>query len=116
MNVITLEPIRRAASEPSGKSIEKARLEVSKLCQATSVARLDAFGSAAAGAMSPDSEFKLLVKFDESAADLFNQYFDLKEGLESIFDRDVVLVMDSAIKTDSLRQFVDQTKRNLYGS
>ena len=115
MKVATLG-IVEAPSKPVNNSIEKARLEVSKLCETTNVARLDIFGSADVGLTDSDSEFKLLVKFGASESDLFDQYFDLKEGLESIFDRDVVLVMDSAIKTDSLRQFVNQTKRNIYGS
>ena len=107
--------LERSPSNYIGKSIEEARLDVSQLCETTNVASLDIFGSTDASLTDPDSEFKLLVKFDDSASDLFRHYFDLKEGLESIFGRDVVLVMESAVKTDSLKQFVDRTKRKVYG-
>lgn len=94
------------------------RAELATLCQRYGVSRLDLFGSAAAGADRPSlSDLDFLVEFDApSSANYADNYFDLKEALERLFDRPVDLVVASAIKNPYFRESVEQGKLAIYAA
>jgi len=46
--------------------------------------------------------------------DLFNKYFELKEQLEEVFERDIDLVVDKKFKNPIFRESVDRTRTVIY--
>ena len=62
---------------------------INELCQRLRIKNLDIFGSAATDDIGPGSDVDVLVRFDRDGTDLFDRYFELKEGLEQLFERDV---------------------------
>jgi uncharacterized protein len=67
--------------------IDQRRREVAELCRRTGARRLEAFGSVTRADFDPvTSDFDFLVELDEMPpADYALAYFNLKEGLESLF-------------------------------
>jgi uncharacterized protein len=89
---------------------------IRNLCLKYKVATLFVFGSAITNRFKKDSDIDLLVDFKD--VDLYNyanNYFDLKDALESIFHRNVDLLEDKAIKNPYLRQSIDSSKQLIYG-
>jgi len=89
---------------------------IRNLCLKYKVATLFVFGSVLTNRFKKDSDIDLLVDFKD--VDLYNyadNYFDLKDALESIFHRNVDLLEDKAIKNPYLRQSIDSSKQLIYG-
>jgi predicted nucleotidyltransferase len=62
---------------------------LTELCHSLSVRRIELVGSAAREDFHPESsDIDVLIEFEGNHA-LFDRYFDLKFGLESIFGRKV---------------------------
>jgi predicted nucleotidyltransferase len=73
----------------------KLKPEVERVCRLLPVKRLGFFGFALTRSFAPDSDVDVLVVFDaDESIDLFDKYFELKERLESIFEREADLVVD----------------------
>ena len=86
------------------------------LCSKHKVSRLFVFGSVLTKKFKKSSDIDLLVDFKD--VDLYSyadNYFDLKDALEKIFQRDVDLLEDKAIKNPYLRQSIDSSKQLIYG-
>lgn len=92
--------------------------DLESLCRRYRVLRLDLFGSAAVGARhSTGSDLDFLVEFQElPVGDYADAYFGLLEALEQLFQTQVDLVVDSAIKNPYFRQSVEETKEPLYAA
>ena len=89
---------------------------VRMLCKLHKVQRLFVFGSVLSGRFQKDSDIDLIVDFQ--GVDLYDyadNYFDLKESLENLFQREVDLLEDKAIKNPYLRQSIDSSKVLVYG-
>jgi len=85
-----------------------------KLCHTLSVKRLDLVGSAARDDFHPDSsDIDVLIEFEGSDA-LFDRYFELKFGLESLFGREVDVIQSGAIKNPHLRTSLEQDRIAVY--
>jgi predicted nucleotidyltransferase len=96
-------------------NVEKIKPEVERICQALPVKRLGLFGSALTSDFSPSSDVDVLVIFDsDENIDLFDKYFELKEQLEKVFDRDVDLVVDKKFRNPVLRESIDRTRTVIY--
>ncbi len=98
--------------------VEDRRHAIEGLCQRFKVRRLELFGSAAGEGFKPESsDLDFLVEFQElrenEHADI---YFGLLEELRSLFQREVDLVILSAIKNPYLRQGIDQSRTLLYAA
>ena len=93
-----------------------AQTDIWELCEKAGVARLDLFGFVASGLAGPDSEVDILVRFDDCSDNLFSRYFDLKEGLERILERSVVLVEERAVKNPYRKKAIDRDRRKIYAS
>jgi len=79
------------------------------------VKRLGLFGSVLSQNFSRSSDIDVLVIFDTSEnIDLFNKYFELKEQLEEVFERDIDLVVDKKFKNPIFRESVDRTRTVIY--
>ncbi|MFH1613663.1 MAG: nucleotidyltransferase domain-containing protein [Planctomycetota bacterium] len=95
--------------------IEKIKPEIKRICQRLPVKRLGLFGSALSQNFSRDSDVDVLVIFDSGEnIDLFDKYFELKEQLEEIFNREVDLVVDKKFKNPVLRESIERTRTIIY--
>lgn len=99
--------------------VEDRKVEVAAICQRYGVERLDLFGSAAGeGFDLGRSDLDFVVTFERrDPQNLFDRYFGLKEDLESLFDREVDLVMEGALRKDQrFAEGVEETRVALYAA
>lgn len=90
------------------------RSQVIELCQSLSVRRLELVGSAAREDFDPESsDIDVLIEFKGNHA-LFDRYFDLKYGLESIFGRKVDVIQSGAAKNPHLRASLEHDRIAIY--
>ncbi len=93
----------------------KLKPEIDRVCQLFPIKRLGLFGSALTQDFGLESDVDVLVLFDsEENIDLFDKYFDLKEQLEAIFEREVDLVIDKSFRNPVFREAVEKTKTIIY--
>lgn len=97
-------------------NIDPLKPAISRLCSRLQVKTLDVFGSATTDRLRPDSDVDILVVFEPNGKDLFDRYFDLKEGLEQILNRNVDLVTAASVKNPYFKQQIEQTKKNVYAA
>ena len=111
-----MQPEQRDASGSIGMiDIEKIKPEVERICRSLPVKRLGLFGSVLGQSFSQDSDVDVLVIFDSGDdIDLFDNYFELKEQLEKIFQREVDLVVDKKFRNPVLRESIDRTRVVIY--
>ncbi|MFZ4725428.1 MAG: nucleotidyltransferase family protein [Paludibacter sp.] len=94
------------------KNIDK----INSLCKEYSVKQLFVFGSVLTSKFNKKSDIDIIVDFED--IDLYkyaDNYFDLKTALENVFNRDVDLLEEKAIKNPYLKQSIDSTKQLIYG-
>ncbi len=87
------------------------------LCDKHKVSNLFVFGSILTNSFSKDSDVDFVVDF--SGVDLYDyadNYFDFKDSLEALLKRRVDLLEEKAIKNPYLKNSIDSTKRQVYGS
>jgi predicted nucleotidyltransferase len=90
--------------------------KVISLCEKHKVKRLYAFGSVITDRFSNQSDIDLVVDFKEiDLIDYADNYFDLQDSLEDIFERKVDLLEDKAIRNPILRKNIDDSKQLIYG-
>ena len=97
-------------------NIEGTTTSINELCKRLRIRKLDIFGSAATDDFGPDSDVDVLARFDRDGTDLFDRYFELKEGLQELFGRDVDVVLEESIKNPYFRQSVERSRRNIYAA
>ena len=92
--------------------------QIAEICRRHHVKRLDVFGSAAVGDFKPDqSDIDFIVEFgDAPRKPWYGNHIDLKEDLQSLFNREVDLVDDTAIKNPYFRKSVDETREQIYAA
>lgn len=90
---------------------------IAALCRRFGVHRLDLFGSAARDASMAPGDFDFLVEFDpQPSGGYADAYFGLLEGLQSLLQAPVDLVVDSAIRNPYFRASVDRDRAQLYAA
>lgn len=94
--------------------IKKYRDDIETLCHDLSLARLDLIGSAARADFNEMSDIDVLVTFDGNES-LFDRYFALKERLEEIFERDVDVIEERAIRNPYFRASIERDRVRIYG-
>lgn len=95
--------------------LEKIKPEIKKVCQQLPVKRLGLFGSALTDSFSPSSDVDVLVLFDsDEDIDLFSKYFELKEQLEKILNREVDLIVDKRFRNPVFREVIEKTRTVIY--
>jgi predicted nucleotidyltransferase len=94
------------------------RADLEALCRQFGVRRLEVFGSAATGGFREgDSDLDFLVEFQKPAEPgIADRFFGLLEALQTLFGRQVDLVVDPAITNPYFRLSVDGTKALLYAA
>jgi hypothetical protein len=98
--------------------IEQHRTELASVCQRFGVRKLDLFGSALREDFSSaHSDLDFVVQFrptgtTQGSAD---RYFGLLESLEMLFQRQVDLLQDHAIRNPYLRRTIEENRLTVYG-
>ena len=97
---------------------DRERQKVRELCLRYGVERLDLFGSATERHFDPErSDLDFVVLFrDRDEQGLFDRYFGLKEDLGRLFDREVDVLMDGAIKNPYFKRNVNESRTPLYAA
>ena len=96
-------------------NLNKLKPEIENVCRALPVKRLGLFGSVLTKDLTPESDVDVLVVFDsDENIDLFDKYFELKEELTRIFNREIDLVVDKPFKNPIFRESVDKTRTIIY--
>ena len=94
---------------------EKYKSEIERVCRSLPVKRLGFFGSALTPDFKSDSDIDVLVVFDSNEkVDLFEKYFDLKEQLTKIFNRNIDLVIDKPFRNPIFRESREKTRTIIY--
>ena len=97
-------------------NVDRIKPAIKNLCTRLRVKRLDVFGSATTDRFAPDSDVDVLVVFKQDGNGLFDRYFDLKEGLEQILNRNVDLVTEASVKNPYFKQEIERTRTNVYAA
>ena len=96
--------------------IEQNIENLKKLCDRYNVFQLYIFGSVLNDQFNAESDIDFLVTFHDLEVDLYaDNYFDFKFSLEDLFNRQIDLLEDKAIKNPFLKKSIDSTKQLIYG-
>jgi predicted nucleotidyltransferase len=96
--------------------IEQHAHELIALCRRTRARRLDVFGSAVRDDFDPaTSDLDFLVAFDDLPPSQYaDAYFELKESLESLFERPVDLLTEANLQNPWFRERVYAERQRVY--
>jgi len=90
--------------------------QVNQLCKQYRVKSLYIFGSAITDKFNSGSDVDLLVDFESiDSAEYADNYFDLKFSLEDLFNREVDLLEEKAVRNPFVRQSIESHKQLVYG-
>jgi predicted nucleotidyltransferase len=96
--------------------VEQNITTVSDLCKQHKVENMYLFGSILTNNFSSESDIDLLVNFgDVNLYHYFDNYMELKGGLEQLFNRPVDLVEEKTVKNPILRRSIERNKKLIYG-
>ena len=96
--------------------VERNIATVSDLCKQHKVKNMYLFGSILTNKFSPESDIDLLVNFgDVNLYHYFDNYMELKDGLEQLFNRPVDLLEEQTVKNPVLRRSIERNKKLIYG-
>ena len=96
----------------SEKNIDR----IKKLCEKYKVRTFSAFGSVVRDDYSEDSDIDFVVDFEETDPFKYTDlYFQLKENLENLLQRQIDLIEERGIKNQFFRKELDSTKVLIYG-
>lgn len=96
--------------------IEKHLDSLTQLCNTYNVDKMYLFGSAVNSTFDAKSDIDFLVKFKAiDLAKYFDNYMDFKKKLQNLFNRDVDLVEEQALKNPILKKSIDRSKKLVYG-
>lgn len=89
---------------------------IKELCLKHKVLRLFAFGSVLKDSFNKESDIDFVVDFQAfDLNDYADNYYDLKEQLELVFNRPVDLLEEKGIRNPYLRNQIDLEKKLVYG-
>ncbi|HSV98971.1 MAG TPA: hypothetical protein VLI39_02285 [Sedimentisphaerales bacterium] len=94
--------------------VEPLKPRIVEICRHARVSRLDLIGPAARGDCPDENEVDVLVRFTHDGGEIFNRFFDLKEGLEEVFGRAVDVTVEETVKSPVLWESIEQSRRNIY--
>lgn len=90
--------------------------EIRQLCSNYRVKQLYALGSVINKNFNEQSDIDLLVNFESlDVSEYADNYYDFKFSLEKIFNRQVDLIEDKAIKNPFFRQNINNKRKLIYG-
>ncbi len=97
------------------KLIDSNKDKLFELCENHKVKELYLFGSVLTDKFKESSDIDMLIQFYQvDLMEYFDNYMDLKEKLEQLFERPVDLVENQAIRNPIFRRVVDREKQLVY--
>lgn len=97
--------------------IENNKLELQRLCERYDIKTMYVFGSATTSEFNDTSDIDILISFKEIPFDKYtDNYFELHEKLEKLFNRRVDLLTERSLSNPYFIQSVEQTKQLLYAA
>jgi uncharacterized protein len=98
------------------KLIDENKQRLNAICEQHSVAKLYLFGSILTNKFNAKSDIDMLIQFASiDVKDYFDNYMNFKESLEKLFNREIDLIENQAIKNPIFRKIVDREKQLIYG-
>jgi len=89
---------------------------IKAICIDYNVEELFVFGSVVTNQFNDESDIDLLIKFKPmEPADYADNYFEIADRFEEIFQRPIDLVTVKSLKNPFLIDSIDKTKAQLYG-
>lgn len=99
------------------KNLEKYRDDLMNLCEKYQVKYMFAFGSVLRDDFNEDSDIDLLITFEDIPFEQYtDNYFDLHEELQRLFNRKVDLVTTRSLQNPVFIEYVDKTKQLVYAA
>ena len=96
----------------SKKNIE----QIKHLCNEYKVKKCSVFGSVLTDDFSSNSDIDFVVDFDENDPIKYTDlYFQLKDKLEQILERQIDLIEERGIKNPFFKKEIDKSKVVIYG-
>ena len=90
--------------------------KIKTLCAKHKVNKLFVFGSVLKDTFTNESDIDFVVDFEKlDLCDYADNYFDLKDQLESIFNRPVDLLEEKGIRNPYFRKQIENEKHLIYG-
>jgi predicted nucleotidyltransferase len=97
------------------KLIDDNKEKLIELCDRYKVKELYLFGSILTERFIDSSDIDVLVQFSDIELEkYFDNYMDFKEQLELLFEREIDLVENQAIRNPIFRRVVDREKKLVY--
>jgi uncharacterized protein len=97
------------------KEINKHIEQIADLCISNKVISLFAFGSVINDALDSDSDVDLVVSIDDQDPFAYtDHYFNLKFGLQDLFNREIDLLEEKTINNPFLKQEIEKKKVLVY--
>ena len=96
--------------------VEKNIDRLKSLCKKYKVTELYVFGSVLNNHFSSESDIDFIVSFDEIELEKYaDNYFDFKFSLEDLFNRNIDLLEEKAIKNPFFKDSINNSKQLIYG-
>lgn len=97
------------------KLLEENKDKLMELCDSHNVKKLYLFGSIITDRFIDSSDVDFLVQFNDIVLEKYlDNYLDFKEQLELLFNRQVDLIENQAIRNPIFRRVVDREKQLVY--
>ena len=97
--------------------IENYKHELQRLCERYDIKTMYVFGSAASSDFNESSDIDILISFKEIPFEKYtDNYFELHEKLEQLFNRKVDLLTERSLSNPYFIRSVEKTKQLLYAA
>ena len=97
--------------------IENNKFDLQRLCEKYDVKSMYLFGSATSEEFNDSSDIDILISFKEISFEKYtDNYFELHEALEKLFERKVDLLTEQSLSNPYFIQSIEQTKQLLYAA
>lgn len=97
--------------------IENNKKELHQLCKKYDIKTMHVFGSATTSEFNNSSDIDILISFKELDFEKYtDNYFELHEKLQNLFDRKVDLITERSLSNPYFIQSIEKTKQLLYAA
>ena len=97
--------------------IDKNKARMQELCKKYNVKNMYVFGSATSDEFNDSSDIDILISFQQIPYDKYtDNYFELHEELEKLFNRKVDLVTERSLSNPFFKESVEVYKQLLYAA
>ena len=97
-------------------AINQYKEKIKAICDSLSIKRLDMVGSATREDFDTErSDIDVLVEF-EGTENIFSRYFELKEKLETLLQKQVDVIQQGAVKNPYVKKTIERDRIAIYGT